>query len=238
MIYTELKHASHPHILKPETSETPFTCDGCKEAGWGLRFRCADCNYDLHKDCALSETYISHPFYGNCSLRFRNRGPADTRCNACGKLALGFVYTSGDCSLHPCCAKLQISIENDGIELHLRKRTWTTKCGKCQSRNFRGRVGGWSYRSADKDYHFHVSCVKDMVKDLVLTRWEREHVCGNMDIASVIPELVSSCGSVGNSWRRKMKNTTLSMVAIVLNLCFSIVLGDPLGVTVFFTSLI
>ncbi|KAL5710874.1 hypothetical protein ACHQM5_021385 [Ranunculus cassubicifolius] len=219
MIYTELKHASHPHILKPETSETPFTCDGCKEAGWGLRFRCADCNYDLHKDCALSETYISHPFYDNCSLRFRNRGPADTCCDACGKLALGFVYTFGDRSLHPCCAKLQTAIQNDGIELHLRKRTWTTKCGKCMSGNFRGRVGGWSYRSTDKDYHFH-------------------HVCGNMDIASSIPELVSSCGSVGNSRRRKMKNTTLSMVAIVLNLCFSIVSGDPLGVTVFFTSLI
>ncbi|PIA32876.1 hypothetical protein AQUCO_04300071v1 [Aquilegia coerulea] len=248
MKYEDVKHASHNHNLKPVWNKTPYRCDGCKETGWGLRFRCEGCNYDLHKDCALSSPSISHPFYRNCRFKFHPRTFADTYCNGCAKGILGFVYHchGRGYNLHPCCANLPSVLQGEMVELHLHESISWSKCGKCSRRNLRGHVRGWSYRSTCKEYHFHVSCVKDLMKDLVVEKWEKGYINGgeNNDLSieiSEVPDLLLTYGSGKLSWRGKMKISWIT-VAEVLNLIVSIVLGDPLALgisaTLFFVSLL
>ncbi|RVX12246.1 hypothetical protein CK203_010573 [Vitis vinifera] len=116
----EVSHPIHPqHKLKPEYTEIPFNCDGCKEAGIGLKHRCQQCEFDLHKSCAVAPPTITHPFYKKCEFQFLHQPPGAALriCDACGKDVLGFVYHCKRCGfdLHPCCANLP-QVLNDGKE--------------------------------------------------------------------------------------------------------------------------
>ncbi|KAF8397497.1 hypothetical protein HHK36_016414 [Tetracentron sinense] len=185
MIYTELPHSSHPeHLLTLVHCETPYKCDGCKERGFGLRYRCEACNFDLHKDCIFSTPTTSHAFYKKCSFKFFDHPPGErTRwCDACGRSIQGFVYhcekgrnlqrcckTGRD--LHPCCHNLPSKIEVNGVKCYLREKV-SSKCVWCGKKKHRNDVPGWSYLSTSKDYHFHVSCVTDML----VQNWEKGHL--------------------------------------------------------------
>ncbi|MQL69975.1 hypothetical protein Taro_002284 [Colocasia esculenta] len=169
MKYGEITHFSHPqHKLRFEYVEVPFKCDGCKEVGIGSRFKCALCDYDLHKHCALPAPSSSpaavfyHPFYSKCAFQFLARPPGDAPrfCNACEKDVNGFVYHCRACGfdLHPCCANLPHTLEaGDGLRLYLYRKVGAP-CHRC------GRKGrSWSYRSSCKKYNLHVSCVMEML---------------------------------------------------------------------------
>ena len=104
----EIFHPIHPkHRLKLEYTETPFYCDGCKEAGIGLKYRCQACDLDLHKACALAQAVITHPFYKKCYFQFCYRPPGHILrlCDVCRNEVKGFVYNCKSCDfdLHPCC---------------------------------------------------------------------------------------------------------------------------------------
>uniref|UniRef100_A0A5B7BVG5 Phorbol-ester/DAG-type domain-containing protein n=1 Tax=Davidia involucrata TaxID=16924 RepID=A0A5B7BVG5_DAVIN len=64
-------HASHPeHELELKNYEKPYKCDGCKEQGFGSRYRCEVCNYDLHEDCMQNDPTTSHKFFKGCTFKF------------------------------------------------------------------------------------------------------------------------------------------------------------------------
>ncbi|KAA8539452.1 hypothetical protein F0562_026144 [Nyssa sinensis] len=42
-------YPKHQHELELQSDNKRFTCDGCKEQGFGPRHRCERCDYDLHK---------------------------------------------------------------------------------------------------------------------------------------------------------------------------------------------
>ncbi|WOH04665.1 hypothetical protein DCAR_0624076 [Daucus carota subsp. sativus] len=157
-----ISHLSHPqHKLKFEYTETPFKCDGCNEVGIGSKYKCGSCDYDLHMHCAVPSASITHPFYTKCSFQFLPRPPGLTPryCNACQKDVSGFVYHCGSCGfdLHPCCAKLPMTLDDGEVKLYLYRKV-SSACHKC------GRKGrSWSYRSACKKYNLHVACVKEML---------------------------------------------------------------------------
>ncbi|XP_010253825.1 PREDICTED: uncharacterized protein LOC104594968 [Nelumbo nucifera] len=177
MIYTDQPHFSHPqHNLQLEKSETPYTCDGCKEIGFGIRYRCDACNYDLHEDCMFPDSSsISHPFYKGYSFEFMEGAPGERQryCDACGRDIKGFVYhcPEGGYDLHPCCRRLPNVIRGEGVTLKLRDKV-KSRCYKCGRRELWGRVTGWSYVSTCTKYHFHVSCVKDVL----LETWKRGYL--------------------------------------------------------------
>ncbi|KAJ3685461.1 hypothetical protein LUZ61_014625 [Rhynchospora tenuis] len=165
MKYGEIVHFSHPHhTLRLEYHETPFKCDGCREVGIGSRFKCSTCDYDLHKQCALSASNpsIRHAFYPKCIFQFLSRPPGNAAryCNACEKDVTGFVYHCYRCGfdLHPCCASLPHVLEaNEGLCLYLYRKV-SSSCHRC------GRKGrSWSYRSSCKNYNLHVACVTEML---------------------------------------------------------------------------
>lgn len=226
MIYSSLKLDSHEHNLTQQKIKTAYKCDGCKEPGWGTRYRCEDCNYDLHRDCALPSATLSHSFYKHCTFKFLERGSDNRFCDACGKDVLGFVYhcykTGHD--LHPCCASLPHTLQADGVELHLRESI-SEKCGKCFNKKLWGNVRGWSYRSKNKEYHFHVSCVKEAIAE----RRENGHLEEvemndlGMEITSTPNFLITGRSSASSS----RANKYWKIAKVVLNLIISIVTGNP-----------
>lgn len=55
-IEKEVRRPVHPQHrqLKLEYTEVPFYCDGCKEAGIGFKYKCQQCDLELHKACAVA----------------------------------------------------------------------------------------------------------------------------------------------------------------------------------------
>jgi hypothetical protein len=193
----EISHTAHlAHKLKLVTAiaggGAPFRCDGCKEPGRGdgRRYRCDNCDFDLHTSCALlpdtTTTKQKHPFYGDLEFEFLLRPPpppastGDAKlCNACGHATLGFVYCwsekKEEVNLHPCCAALRMeTVLPDGHMLQLCKeaKQGCLVCGEKarppgsaanSNRFWRFRKEKlWAYRwqYGGNDGYVHVACMK------------------------------------------------------------------------------
>ncbi|KAB1209864.1 hypothetical protein CJ030_MR6G004346 [Morella rubra] len=160
----EISHPIHPqHKLKLEYSEIPFNCEGCKEAGIGFQYKCLQCEFHLHKACAVAPPSFCHSFYNRCEFQFLYAppGPAMRICDACRDDVLGFVYHCKACGfdLHPCCANLP-HVLNDGEQNLYLCHKLSSSCHRCG-----GKGPGWSYRSQCKAYNLHVSCVKELLAE-------------------------------------------------------------------------
>ncbi|KAF6137619.1 hypothetical protein GIB67_036202 [Kingdonia uniflora] len=227
-IEKEICHPTHSHPkLKLEYSEIPFNCDGCKEAGIGFKYKCMQCEFDLHKVCAVPSPIITHPFYKKCEFRFHYRPPGTTLrlCDACGNDVLGFVYHCSRCGfdLHPCCANLP-QVLNDGEKnLYL--------CHKLSSPCFRcgGKGSRWSYKSSCKSYNLHVSCVKE----LLLESWQAMYLSVDKnkvrEIQSQIPHLKGTLQKHPNGRDSKVKKYS-EIAGTAVNIIVSALLGDPTAI--------
>ncbi|WOH02560.1 hypothetical protein DCAR_0521949 [Daucus carota subsp. sativus] len=156
-------HLNHPLVLR--NFNKPFHCDGCKEQGFGTRYRCesSDCHplppLPSVPGCMFNSRTATHEFYPGCDLKFsdepRKRG---TWCNACGNEINGFVYycKDKDLDLHPCCLELKGKMVTDGATFRLHDKV-KSKCIWCKSKSLKGKSeGGWSYKSECNKYHVHV----------------------------------------------------------------------------------
>ncbi|KAJ8760317.1 hypothetical protein K2173_011870 [Erythroxylum novogranatense] len=116
-----LHSANHP--------QEPYQRNGCKELGFGPCYECEHkhCDYHLDDECANPDQTIS-PFVKGCTFKFHEKAPqmmGERICNACGRDVLGFVYQCIDKvaqDLHPCCAKLQLTLSSEEETLDLRKK--------------------------------------------------------------------------------------------------------------------
>ncbi|TYJ40038.1 hypothetical protein E1A91_A04G112200v1, partial [Gossypium mustelinum] len=54
-----IQHFTHFHPLTKVSANTEFLCDGCRTLGFGTRYRCKPCDFDLHDHCANSPLEIS-----------------------------------------------------------------------------------------------------------------------------------------------------------------------------------
>lgn len=229
MKYTKelISHFSHPqHKLKFEYTETPFKCDGCKEAGIGSKYTCTICDYDLHMHCAIpTSPSISHPFYSKCLFQFLARPPGTKAryCNACRKDVTGFVYHCHLCGydLHPCCAKLPTMLDDGEMKLFLYRKVSST-CHKC------GRKGrrSWSYRSKCKKYILHVACVKEMLVET----WHEMYFGGRLNFYGSKNGIPSLKGTLMQNQHRRSKTKVrkcCEIGALALQFVISAVLGDP-----------
>ncbi|GLT43047.1 hypothetical protein SLA2020_170210 [Shorea laevis] len=227
MKYNEISHFSHPqHKLKFEYSEVPFKCDGCKEVGIGSHYKCsAFCDFDLHMQCALPSTTISHPFYTKCSFQFLSRPPGDVPryCNACEKDVNGFVYHCNSCGfdLHPCCAKLPMVLNDGEVKLFLYRKV-SAPCNRC------GRKGrSWSYRSECKKYNLHVACVREMLVD----NWQELYFgrgkgpAGKLE--TKIPSLKNTLQPLPHQKGKGKMKKGCEIAGLALQFVVSALLGDP-----------
>ncbi|KAB1213627.1 hypothetical protein CJ030_MR5G020286 [Morella rubra] len=88
----EIRHFSHPHILKfGNGGLLEYSCVQCKRKGResGPFYSCFDCRYQLHKSCAdvpLPQEILEHPFHPGHRLTLVDR-PIE-RCNSCYKFRI------------------------------------------------------------------------------------------------------------------------------------------------------
>ncbi|KAK0593275.1 hypothetical protein LWI29_034081 [Acer saccharum] len=165
-----IRHDSHLHELKLKSYNKLYRCNGCRELGFGLRFRCEQCNFNLHKECAHADQTTSHDFFKNDTFKFFSKPPDRQRrtcCHGCGRDAIGFVYHCEDIGwyLHPCCHSLPCRLKFDYVEFRLRNRVTSTClwCNKSWSEGTVSVIQGWSYVSECKKYNFHVFCATEMM---------------------------------------------------------------------------
>ncbi|KAL0007239.1 hypothetical protein SO802_008741 [Lithocarpus litseifolius] len=180
MKFTEIEHPSHPqHTLTLVALQQPYSCNGCMQRGFRLGdiscYECKQCDFHLHEECAMPESYAFHKFFKTYKFKFVENVQGERRCDACGKDVLGFVYQS-QCQhkdpydLHPCCMKLQPTLNVDGVKLCLRKKVSSRlKCLLCGSKNIAENLEGWSYESNCGQYCYHVKCVED----IFLENWKK-----------------------------------------------------------------
>ena len=159
----------HELILKNNCKKCEFdeyTCDGCKVVGFGNRYRCDKCNYDLHRACMRSTPTTTRKLLDS-TFKFydqlpRRHNKCKKDCAACGKKVEGFVYHchKKDLVLHPCCCDLKNELEYDGMKFHLHK-TESDQCAMCNQKK------GWSYVSECGQFSIHVYCAWEMLYELI-----------------------------------------------------------------------
>ncbi|GAB4838695.1 hypothetical protein Ancab_028238 [Ancistrocladus abbreviatus] len=224
-IEKELVHPIHPqHKLKLQYTEIPFNCAGCKEAGIGLKYECQDCDFDLHKICALAPSSISHPFYKKCHFQFYHEPPGSVSrvCDACNNDVQGFVYHCRRCGfdLHPCCANLPQALNDGEVNLYLCIKL-SGPCHYCG-----GKGPGWGYRSRCKTYNLHVSCVKK----LLVESWEAMYL--NVDknkVREMQTRIPSLRGMLSNRHGERVGKLRkcCRIAGTAVSIIVSAILGDP-----------
>uniref|UniRef100_A0ACD5ZEM3 Uncharacterized protein n=1 Tax=Avena sativa TaxID=4498 RepID=A0ACD5ZEM3_AVESA len=168
-----VSHSAHPKhaLMLVTTGGAVFKCDGCRQMGGDeRRYRCEQCDFDLHICCARAPVVIEPYMFKGRTLTFFYRPPATSPagcvvyCDVCGDQVLGFMYHSQehDLDLHPCCAVLpERIVEDEGRVLDLHEPTGHS-CGLCGQVGHRG--GYLCYRLRHHDgrlVYFHVACVMD-----------------------------------------------------------------------------
>ncbi|KAI3789376.1 hypothetical protein L2E82_02169 [Cichorium intybus] len=228
MEFNEISHFSHhEHELKYNHTNTPFKCDGCKEAGIGSNYKCTTCNHNSHIHCTLPSPSITHTFYPKCTFQFLPTPPGSLPryCNACEKDILGFVYHCKSCGfdLHPCCAKLPTMLDDGEVKLYLCRKV-RSACHRCG-----GKGRSWSYRSMCKKYNLHVACAKEMLVE----SWD--DICyGEVGMYGqswkVETKIPSLRGTLIKSYHKKSKGKMkkcCQIAGLVVQFVISAVLGDP-----------
>jgi hypothetical protein len=56
---THIKHQGHEHELELKNYQKPYKCDGCKAHGYGSRYRCELCDFDLHEECMFTSPKLT-----------------------------------------------------------------------------------------------------------------------------------------------------------------------------------
>lgn len=236
-IYDEVGHPEHK--LRLERSEDHFICGGCKEPGFGLRYKCPEenCNYILHDECGLGLEYGVPPaqrFFRNCDFKFHRQNPLPrTRiCDICALDIRGFLYqcSHGDNDLHPHCANLPLTItlpdSNEVIELRQKIKS---KCLKCQRKErTSGKVQGLSYVSSDGNLCYHVACLKEACLDNWKKGYFQLDVLANEDnkilaLQNLAPNQVARPNKAQSS--NAMKG--IRLLITFLKLIVSAILGEP-----------
>lgn len=228
----DFSHPIHPkHKLKLEFTDAPFKCDGCKEAGIGLEYKCRLCEFDLHKACVEAPLTFTHPFYKECEFRFYYKPPGldKRKCDACQNEVLGFVYHCRRCGfdLHPCCANLPKVLDDGDRSFYLCNKL-ASACHCCG-----GKGAGWSYRSECKTYNLHVKCVKK----LLVESWQEMYL--NVEKNNKVRELQTRIPSLRGTMRSHHTGRGVGggnvrkccqMAGGAVRAIVSAILGDPTAI--------
>ncbi|KAL4188648.1 hypothetical protein AMTRI_Chr08g161430 [Amborella trichopoda] len=171
-------HLSHPsHYVHEVYMASEFLCNGCKTLGFGTRYRCGSCDFDLHPHCTtcprtLPPSYI-HP---NHSMELVMRKAAGIRqnhrqCDVCGDQVLGLFYRCALCDFdsHPICSKLPCNVQHNGHPHVLKLLPKPVVNGYAQNSSFCFVCGGvcslWCYQCLPCGANLHLTCVLTPVGD-------------------------------------------------------------------------
>ncbi|XP_044460459.1 uncharacterized protein LOC123192055 [Mangifera indica] len=226
-------HPSHPeHELELKSFEKPYTCDGCKQRGFGSRYRCDLCNFNLHKECRFPSPTAHHHFLENSAFKLLYQPPVKKCncgndcprcCDACGQPVNGFVYhdEKNNWDLHPCCQNLPCEVLFDGVRFELSEKV-SSKCyfcGKTKPEGTASEIEGWSYVSKCKKFNIHVNCFTEMI----LEGYENRAYQDDYSLALQKLELPLQ----RQNRNRRNGNKFIRIVKMFFKTIAAILLGDP-----------
>ncbi|KAL7228896.1 hypothetical protein ACSBR2_007565 [Camellia fascicularis] len=223
------------HELELKRYNKRFACDGCKEDGFGSRYRCKDCDYSLHEECASPKPTISPDFLQGSAFEFCHQ-PCSTcarPCYACGKAIRGYFYRckSKELDLHPYCSNLKRNLYGMDFVHHDNEISSSSKCVCCEKKMRWGtkkkNSGSCSYISTCKKYHFHVYCITEMLHEA----WKEGAINVSTDGMSMPPEKMDlQLRKPNNSNRSGGRfGEILKTLSTFLGTIIGILLGDPTG---------
>ncbi|XP_030934530.1 uncharacterized protein LOC115959981 [Quercus lobata] len=140
-ILTEIEHFSHEHDLKlSDEVENNKKCDGCIGAIFPPFYRCAKCNFFLHKSCIELSRKKRHPLHQH-PLTFLPKTPYRSKsfgCDACDQSCNGFTYHCEKCKfdLDVQCSLILEIFSHKGHE-HLLRLSTTRYSQNCNSCDFK-----------------------------------------------------------------------------------------------------
>ncbi|KAL6559537.1 hypothetical protein OROGR_004654 [Orobanche gracilis] len=175
-----VRHFTHPHVLIKQAFEDlqnegyendEFVCDACSMIGYGARYHCKQCTFDLHEDCAACPGHLTSYIHPNHPLeRIWERPEKDHHshlrpCDVCGDQVKGHHYFF----IHPSCSKLPLQVRHSIDEIHTLKLqsvpvipdAWCAVCRKLVSSS------SWSYRCDPCGVNIHPKCIALPVVDNV-----------------------------------------------------------------------
>ncbi|KAK2654368.1 hypothetical protein Ddye_014224 [Dipteronia dyeriana] len=219
----------HPHNLKRQIYNNQYRCDGCRESGLvSRRFRCEQCQFDLHDECAHIKHTTTHDFYQKNIFNFFRKPPSIfIDCAMCGNFVKGFVYYCEELKkyLHPCCHSLPSKFKFYHVEFTLCDKILSSTCLWCSDDS----IGGLSYVSKCNKYNFHVSCVKQMLHREYVKGVHLDHL-GNSLEQSLQSSLEIHLGGILKRQRRR--NIVMSFVITNLVLELSTAILDQVSSSV------
>lgn len=125
-----------------------------------MRFRCDQCNFDVHPTCGTCPDSISSFTHPQHVLQLMERPNLHFHeCHLCQKLIKGVVYRCKACNffVHPVCSQLPEYLSNHAIHpphsLKLQLMA-SSKCDVCDKS-----CKHWRYFCGICDVHIHVGCL-------------------------------------------------------------------------------
>ncbi|KAM7491991.1 hypothetical protein LguiA_034912 [Lonicera macranthoides] len=155
-------HFTHPnHPLQQVCIAQEYNCDGCNTLGYGTRFRCESCDFDLHDHCASCPFTVSSYLHPQHHLNLVNLVGKAHFCDVCGDLASGIFYTCGACDfdVHPLCTQLPVNYQHALHPQHVltlqpsNSNFAPSACGLCGHA-----IAFWSYRCTVCCVDVHLEC--------------------------------------------------------------------------------
>lgn len=159
-----LRHFTHPeHDLVKISTKKDYVCAGCKTPGGaGIRFRCHNCDFNMHEYCATCPATLSsfiHPHH-NLTLVFRTQGARQNErvCDLCADSVEGLFYRCKTCDfdIHPLCTQLPQYVRHALHPAH-QLLLQPSACGWCAV--CRSACSSWRYRCAACSFDIHLECM-------------------------------------------------------------------------------
>ncbi|KAL3327394.1 hypothetical protein AABB24_035195 [Solanum stoloniferum] len=157
-------HKQHPIILHDDTINPKYLCEGCMTYGFGTRYHCHACTFNLHEDCAKCTRILSSFMHPHHPLRLveRDHLSGDRACNICCDLIEGLSYRCELCEfdVHPICTQLPETLNHILHQLHPLRLLSSVEPGiTCVVCRRACNPSSWRYRCALCKFDIHIGCV-------------------------------------------------------------------------------
>ncbi|XP_078154176.1 protein VACUOLELESS GAMETOPHYTES-like [Carex rostrata] len=155
-----ITHFTHPeHQLLLTYKTTNFTCDLCKASGFGIRYRCNACDFDLHESCTTypnTLSFFAHPWHTLVLAKASASTVGSSICDLCHEPVNGFYYQCNSCSfdLHPVCS---LSSRVVHTRFHHHPLTLVPTTGSCSA--CKNNLTVWTYRCGMCKVNLHYKCL-------------------------------------------------------------------------------
>lgn len=152
----------HPIILHDDSINPKYLCEGCMTYGFGTRYHCNCCTFNLHEYCATCPQILSSFMHPRHPLKLVERNHlGDRACNICRDLIEGLSYRCELCEFdaHPICSQLPETLNHILHQRHPLRLLSSIEPETCVVCRGACNASSWRYRCALCGFDIHIGCV-------------------------------------------------------------------------------